>query len=107
MDYTVSYTKQHPETVTAAARRRTDVRIVADNKLAWVRLSNPRLIDGDWTFEINGLSITPDAVKARANWQAWLDENWMGGYNTASQITGSGGMYTAENAANEVRRFSK
>ncbi len=106
MDYTVSYTKQHPETVTAAARRRNDVRIVADNGQAWAKLSSPCYLDGDWIFQIDGLSLTPEAIKARAKWQDWLDENIPGGYNTASQITGGGGMYTVENAAAEVRRFS-
>lgn len=104
ISYTVSRAVRFPEDVIFAARRYNNVRIVADNGLAWVELSDPMFIDGMWMFRIDGMAETPNAIAAR-------EENddisrLIGGVNTVGCITGSGAHHTIESAAEEVRRFS-
>ena len=104
MKYTVSYTLEHPETVVAAARRRNDVRIVADNGNAYGVLSDPKFINGEWMFTVNGWATGPGATKAHEENAAIAAE--VGGRNIVGEITGSGAHWDVESIAAEVRRYS-
>lgn len=104
MDYTASYARQHPETVAAAALRRNDVRIVADNGNAYAVLSNPKPINGEWMFTVDGWATGPGATKAREENAAIAAE--VGGRNIVGEITGSGAHWNVEAIAAEVLRYS-
>ena len=104
MDYTASYARQHPETVVAAARRRSDVRIVADNGNAYGVLSDPKFINGEWMFTVDGWATGPGAIAAYEENAAIAAA--VGGKNTVGEITGSGAHWDVESVAAEVRRYS-